>query len=76
MNRKNSRSKILPFIKKFGLDTAEFAEDVSTFATFNEFFFRRLNSSSRLISNEPNTAIFPLMDATAFDDLSKVKGFL
>lgn len=75
MNRKNSRSKILPFIKKFGLDTAEFAEDVSTFATFNEFFFRRLNSSSRPISNESNTAIFPADGRhLAFDDLSKVKG--
>ena len=74
MNRKNSRSKILPFIKKFGLDTAEFAEDVSTFATFNEFFFRRLNSSSRPISNESNTAIFPADGRHfAFNDLSKVK---
>mgnify|MGYP001394080508 CR=1 FL=1 len=75
MDRKKSRSKIVPFIEKFDLDTREFADDVSTFRTFNEFFFRRLKSSSRPLSKESNTAIFPADGRhLAFDDLQNVKG--
>ena len=45
-----SRHKIIPFIKKFDVDTSEFLEPVSSFYCFNDFFIRRLKSGARPIA--------------------------
>lgn len=57
MSRKASRQKIAPFIARFGLDPNEFAEPVEAFASFNDFFSRRLKPEARPIA--PSAAILP-----------------
>lgn len=54
-----SRKKIKPFIKEFNIDTSEFADEVDTFNSFNEFFIRRLKPSARPINTDSNVAIIP-----------------
>lgn len=57
MSRKASRQKIAPFIARFGLDPNEFADPVEAFASFNDFFSRRLKPEARPIA--PSAAILP-----------------
>ncbi|QZA59370.1 phosphatidylserine decarboxylase [Candidatus Rhabdochlamydia porcellionis] len=54
-----SRCKIIPFIKKFEVDTSEFLEPVSHFHSFNDFFIRRLKPEARPINQEESRAILP-----------------
>lgn len=55
----SSRKKVAPFIKEFGVDVSEFADDPATFRSFNDFFIRRLKRSARPIAADPHTAIIP-----------------
>ena len=48
-DRKNSASKINPFIEKFGLQKDEFLDDPSSFQNFNEFFYRKLKKARDLL---------------------------
>lgn len=57
MSRPRSRAKIAPFIAQFGLDPAEFAEPPESFASFNDFFSRKLKPEARPIA--PAAAILP-----------------
>ncbi len=76
MDRPASRSKILPFIAQYGLDPDEFAEPPENFHTFNEFFYRRLKPSARLIATDPNTLVFPADGRHfGFPDLSEAAEF-
>ncbi|MFO8028085.1 MAG: archaetidylserine decarboxylase [Opitutales bacterium] len=59
MDRPASRAKIKPFIEDYGLDPAEFADPVESFASFNEFFYRRLKPEARPVDPAPETAVFP-----------------
>ncbi len=59
MNRQASRAKIRPFIDRFGLNISEFAEPVSSFRSFNEFFYRRLRDGARPIHPDPGCVVFP-----------------
>ena len=59
MDRPASRSKVLPFIREFGLDVNEFAEPPESFRTFNEFFYRRLKPGARPVDSEPRAVVFP-----------------
>lgn len=54
-----SRFKVMPFIRKFQVDSSEFLEPASSFASFNEFFIRRLKPSARSIVSDQNVAILP-----------------
>ncbi|MDQ5955947.1 MAG: phosphatidylserine decarboxylase [Candidatus Rhabdochlamydia sp.] len=54
-----SRSKIIPFIQKFDVDTSEFLEPISHFCSFNDFFIRQLKPEARPIVQEENKAILP-----------------
>jgi len=56
-SRPASRKKILPFIEKYKLDPADFLEAVETFASFNDFFSRKLKPSARPISE--SSAVLP-----------------
>lgn len=58
MDRPASRGKIRPFIDQFGLDPDEFAEPPEAFASFNEFFFRKLKPAARPIDPDA-PAVFP-----------------
>lgn len=59
MDRPASRAKIAPFIRDFGVDTAEFAEAPDSFRTFNEFFFRELKAGARPVDPDPRAVVFP-----------------
>lgn len=53
----SSVKKIEPFIRRFNVDTTEFALPASGFNSFNDFFTRKLLPSSRPI--HPNSAVIP-----------------
>lgn len=57
MSSPRSRAKIAPFIEKFGLDASEFAEPASSFASFNDFFSRRLKAAARPLAE--TAAVLP-----------------
>jgi phosphatidylserine decarboxylase len=59
MNRPSSAQKIAPFIAQYGLDPAEFAEPVSHFGHFNDFFSRKLKRSARPIDGNETSVVFP-----------------
>ncbi len=73
MNRKASQSKIASFIKDYNLDPEEFAEPPESYATFNEFFYRKLKPTARPIA--ASHAVFPADGRhLAFEDISKTSG--
>lgn len=59
MNSLASRRRIAPFIGKYRLDPAEFADPPDSFRSFNEFFSRRLQHGARPIHPDPNVVVFP-----------------
>ncbi|MDR3229757.1 MAG: phosphatidylserine decarboxylase [Puniceicoccales bacterium] len=59
MRRPESRAKIAPFIRDFALDPAEFADAPDSFASFDEFFSRRLKPSARPLAPDDTTATLP-----------------
>ena len=59
MDSNKSREKILPFIKKFGLNEQDFLKKTSDFKSFNDFFSRQLKEGKRPINNSSNSVVFP-----------------
>jgi phosphatidylserine decarboxylase len=59
MSRPSSAEKIAPFIRQYGLDPAEFAESPDHYASFNEFFFRKLKPSARPVDADSSSVVFP-----------------
>ncbi len=55
--RSGSAKKIAPFIEAYGVDESEFAE--SDFASFNDFFIRKLKPDRRPIDRDPNVLATP-----------------
>lgn len=43
----SSKARVQPFINRFGLDTGEFLEPVSSYTSFNDFFIRKLKPEAR-----------------------------
>ena len=75
MNRPASRSKILPFIQHYGLETHEFLEEPTRYQTFNEFFYRRLKPQARPIHADPHSVVFPADGRhLGFADISRIEG--
>ena len=75
MDRPNSRDRIVPFVEKYGLDPAEFADPVASFGSFNEFFVRHLKPEARPIDPAENVAVFPADGRhLGFPDLGEVDG--
>jgi phosphatidylserine decarboxylase len=54
-----SARKVRPFIEKYGIDASEFLEPVDSFATFNQFFTRKLKPEARPVAEGDGTAILP-----------------
>jgi phosphatidylserine decarboxylase len=54
-----TEKNIAPFIKEYGIDIAEFAEDPSTFHSFNDFFIRHLKPSARPMAPGDDVAVIP-----------------
>lgn len=59
MDAPRSRSRIAPFIAKYGLDPDDFADAPGSFASFNEFFCRRLKPGARPVDPNPGSVVFP-----------------
>lgn len=57
--RPSSAKQIAPFIKNFEMDASEFQEAPSSFASFNDFFIRKLKPSTRPIDAGKEVAIIP-----------------
>jgi phosphatidylserine decarboxylase len=72
-----SRKKIIPFIKKFHIDTSEFLDSVESYESFNDFFIRKLKLSVRPIVAGDDVAIIPA-DARYYfhQDVSISAGFI
>lgn len=75
MDAPASRAKITPFLATYDVDTGEFADAPDSFATFNEFFYRKLKPAARPICGGENEIAFPadgrhlvLPDIAACDD--------
>lgn len=75
MDRPASKSRVLPFIEKFGLTASDFADAPESYATFNEFFYRKLKPSARPIDPDSTAVVFPADGRhLAFPDVSKIEG--
>ena len=75
MARPASRRLIGPFIREFGLDPSEFAENPETFRSFNEFFIRKLKNGARPLDPDPAALLFPCDGRhLGFPDVSRVEG--
>ncbi|MEM8727112.1 MAG: archaetidylserine decarboxylase [Chlamydiota bacterium] len=73
---KKSRTKILPFIRDFHIDVAEFADPVESFCSFNDFFIRKLKPEARPIVAGENIAVFPADGRhLVFPDIAQAEGF-
>jgi phosphatidylserine decarboxylase len=80
MDSRHSAKKVLPFVAKYGLDAASFADPVESYQSFNDFFYRKLKPSARPIDADAKSIVFPadgrhllLADASRVKDLF-VKG--
>ncbi len=74
MSQPGSVSRIEPFIELYGLDPADFAEDPSSFRSFNEFFYRKLKPAARPIA--PSPVVFPADGRhLGFPDISAIDSF-
>lgn len=75
MDSPKTKQKVAPFIETYELDSSEFANDVDDFASFNEFFFRKLKPESRPINADASTVVFPADGRhLCVPDLSKADG--
>ncbi len=76
MDRPASRTRVLPFIREFGLDPAEFADPPESFRTFNEFFYRRLAPGARPVDPDPRAVVFPADGRhLGFENLAAAESF-
>jgi phosphatidylserine decarboxylase len=53
------RPLIRGYVRAYGVDLAEAAEPVEAFATFNEFFTRRLREGARMVDGAPGAVVSP-----------------
>ena len=58
MRQAATRDKVPRFIEKYGLDAAEFAEAPETYASFDEFFSRKLKAGARPLAGGAETVVF------------------
>ncbi|MDP4626039.1 MAG: phosphatidylserine decarboxylase [Akkermansiaceae bacterium] len=74
MSTPESAARVDPFIEKYGLDPADFAEPPSSFRSFNEFFYRKLKPEARPIADSP--IVFPADGRhLGFPDISAISSF-
>lgn len=76
-NRPESAKKIAPFIDMFHVDPSEFAQDPSSYRSFNDFFTRKLKPEARPIASGTRTAIIPADGRYLFfQNIRKSDGFV
>jgi phosphatidylserine decarboxylase len=59
MSTPASSARIAPFLARYGLDPAEFAQHPESFHSFNEFFSRKLKPACRPIDPDAASVVFP-----------------
>ena len=59
MDAPASRAKVQPFITQYGTDVSELADAPESFATFNDFFYRKLKPGARPIAPGADEIAFP-----------------
>lgn len=75
MDQAGSKEKVQPFIKEFGVNTAEFADAPDSYQTFNDFFYRKLKLSARPVDAAPDSVVFPADGRhLGFTDASQIEG--
>ena len=76
MDRPQSRERVVPFVEQYGLDPKEYVEPEGGFASFNDFFYRKLTPEARPIADGDAAVVFPA-DGRHFgyQDVSQMKGF-
>ena len=74
MNRSSSAKKIVPFIEQYGVEEEEFLSPAVSFKNFNEFFYRKLQSSARPICKAPQIAFPADGRHLVFPDISAIDG--
>ena len=75
MRQPASAGKIKPFVARYGLDLAEFDEQISEFEHFDAFFVRRLRAEARPFPENKNELGFPAEGRhLAVADLSSYDG--
>jgi len=75
MSTPESAARVNPFISKFGLDPADFAESPESYRSFNEFFYRKLKPVARPIDADPASVVFPADGRhLGFERASEIKG--
>ena len=74
MDKPSSQSKIQPFIDDYRLNIEEFAEEPEAYASFNDFFYRKLKTAARPISDDD--IVFPADGRhLAFQNIDDIDGF-
>ncbi len=69
-----TRKKIIPFVNKYEIDTSEFAEPISAYRSFNDFFIRKLKPGVRPIEKG---VVLPADGRYLFyQNIEECKGFL
>lgn len=70
-----SAAKVAPFVRRYGIRMEDFAEPPAGFASFNDFFHRKLAPGARPVDGDPAVAVFPA-DARhlGFQDISSAPG--
>lgn len=75
--RGSSVKKIVPFIKKFNVDSSEFLLPISAFTSFNDFFVRKLKIEVRPIAPCKDAVVMPADGRYFFyQDISQCDGFV
>ena len=59
MSTPQSAARIAPFIARYGLDPAEFADPPASFGSFNAFFSRQLAPAARPVDPDAASVVFP-----------------
>ena len=59
MSTPESAARVSPFIAKYGLDPADFADVPDSYRSFNEFFYRKLKPDARPIDADDDSVVFP-----------------
>lgn len=59
MSTPESAARVAPFISKYGLDPAEFADPPESYRSFNGFFYRKLKPSARPVDADETSVVFP-----------------
>jgi phosphatidylserine decarboxylase len=70
-----SAAKVGPFVRDYGLQMEDFVTPAGGYASFNDFFYRKLAPGARPVDADPAVAVFPA-DARhlGFQDISLAAG--